>query len=236
MAEMSERKTVKADCPHCRGERTCEVHGLVDKQWQWSDDHGNSVEGGTEHSLMECRGCETVFYISSSWNSEAVDYWTDSSGEMRATYTYEKNTYPKPESHAKPVWFDALIHVDPSLYRILGEMYVAYDNSTYILAAIGLRTALDRATEVLGIDPAMKFVEKLQALLKGGWIGETEKELLAVVTDAGNAAAHRGWEPTEQEASQLMMAMEVFLQRAFVVGKNALSIKERIPPAPKRRA
>ncbi|WP_157654554.1 DUF4145 domain-containing protein [Burkholderia ubonensis] len=236
MAEVSERKIVKVQCPHCNGERTCEVHGFVDKQWDWSDDLGNSVHGGTEHSLLECKGCETVFYESSSWNSEDVDHWYAPNGEMRVSYFREKNTYPKPESRTKPMWFDTLYKVDEPLHKILGEMYVAYDNRTLILAAIGLRTALDRATEVLGIDPAMKFVEKMAALREGGWIGDTEKEILEVVTNAGNAAAHRGWEPDEHEAAHLLMAMEVFLQRAFVVGKSALSINERIPPAPKRRA
>lgn len=235
MAEASERKTIKEHCPHCNGERTCVVHAVVDKRWDWSDDDGNSVNGGVEHSLLECQGCETVFYESSSWNTEDVEHYYSRSGELRVSFNKEKNTYPKAESRTKPAWFDALSKVDESLYKILGEMYVAYDNRTLILAAIGLRTALDQATVVLGIDPALKFFEKMAALRDGGWIGDTEKDVLEVVTNAGNAAAHRGWEPDEHEAADLLMAMEVFLQRAFIVGKKALSIKERIPPAPKRR-
>ena len=115
-------------------------------------------------------------------------------------------------------------------------MYVAYDNQSYILTAIGLRTALDRATEILEIDPALTFEKKLTALGEGGWIGDTEKALLEVVTDAGNAAAHRGWSPESHEVAALLSALELFLQKAFIVGKKALSLKANIPAKAVRKA
>ncbi|MFM0474770.1 DUF4145 domain-containing protein [Paraburkholderia strydomiana] len=227
------RATVKAHCPNCDGERTCEIHGQVGKTWEWSDDHGNSVDGRDEYSLLECKGCETVFYETTSMNSENVDYYYDSNGDTQATYGKEKSTYPKPKSRTKPAWFDAISNIDETLQQILDEMYVAYDNRSYILAAVGLRTALDRATEVLGIDAGLSFAKKLERLKDGGWIGDTEMQILEVVTDAGNAAAHRGWKPDDKEIQHLLMAMEVFLQRAFIVGKAALGIKDKIPKRPK---
>ena len=56
-----------------------------------------------------------------------------------------------------------------------------------------------------------------------------------MITDAGNAAAHRGWSPDETDATQLLDAMEVFLQRAFIVGQKALSIRNNIPAKPRRK-
>ncbi|WP_175044909.1 DUF4145 domain-containing protein [Burkholderia lata] len=165
-----------------------------------------------------------------------MDYWDDNSGQMQGEYVRHEITYPKPTSLTRPRWLDSLSNRDETLYAILSEMYLACDNGSYILAAIGLRTALDRATEKLGIHPGLTFDAKLQELKSGGWIGETEYLVLDVVTDAGNAAAHRGWQPDEAQIFQLVQAMEVFLQRAFVVGKQALSIKEFIPPKPARRA
>lgn len=180
-------------------------------------------------------GCHTVFYETSSWNSENIDQWYDANGETQGEYVRTKVTYPKPDSRTKPRWFDEMNQVDDRLHGILSQMYVAYDNELYVLTAVGLRTALDRGTEVLGIDPAINFREKLNALKEGGWIGETERDILGVVTDAGNAAAHRGWEPNGKEIAALLDAMEVFLQRAFIVGKEALGIKASIPPKPKRQ-
>src|SRR6185437_13174431 len=179
---------IQAHCPECDGERTCKVHGSIEKPWSYEDRQGNSTEGGVTHSLLECMGCHTVFYETSSWSSEDVDQWYDAHGETQGEYVRTKVTYPKPDSRTKPIWFDDMYKIDNRLHGILSEMYVAYDNELYVLTAIGLRTALDRGTEVLGIDPAISFEGKLTALKEGGWIGETEKDILGVVTDAGNTA------------------------------------------------
>lgn len=234
MESQENKEAVKGQCPNCGGERNCDIHGRVKKRWEWSDRKGNSVDGAVEHILLECKGCETVFCEISEWNSEDVDYWYDANGDTQCEYARRVSTYPKPTSRIKPAWLEAVANSDLTLHTILDEMYLACDNGAFILAAIGLRTALDRAMEVLGIEQALTFAEKLKKLRDGGWIGETEYLILEVVTDAGNAAAHRGWQPDEQQVFQLVQAMEVFLQRAFIVGKQALSIKEKIPPKPKR--
>ncbi|MGE4531501.1 MAG: DUF4145 domain-containing protein [Acidithiobacillus sp.] len=228
-------KTVKAHCPTCNGERTCIIHGQVNKSWDWADKQGHSINGGDNHSLLECCGCETVFYERSNWNSEDMDLWYDEEGRTCGEPTLNKSTYPKPESRQKPKWLDSIAGADPQIANILIEMYTAYDNESYILTAVGLRTALDRGTEILGIDPAISFEEKLDSLKKAGWIGDTEREILGIVTDVGNAAAHRGWEPNAQQIAQLLSALEIFLQKSFIVGKEALNIKEKIPPKPKRK-
>ncbi len=231
----SKSKTVKSHCPTCNGERTCKIHGQVTKNWEWEDRQGHSANGGNNHSLLECLGCETVFYERSSWNSEDMDFWYDEEGSTCGEPTLNKSTYPKPESKRKPTWLDSIASTDSQIANILTEMYTAYDNESYILTAIGLRTALDRGTELLEIDPAISFEEKLDSLKESGWIGETEKEILGIVTNAGNAAAHRGWEPSAHEIVQLLSALEVFLQKSFIVGKKVLKINGNIPPKPKRK-
>jgi len=233
--ERDQPSEVEAHCPKCDGVRFCQMHGAIYQSWLYEDRQGNSANGGVNHSLLRCKGCETVFYETSSWNSEDIDQWYDNMGQEQAEHPKEKVTYPKPESKTKPVWFDAIYKIDGQLHEILKEMYIAHDNDLPILTAIGLRTALDRATEVLGIDPAITFGEKLDALENGGWIGESEKLILGVVTDAGGAAAHRGWEPSNDEVGQLISVIELFLQKAFIVGQKALAIKENIPAKPMRQ-
>jgi hypothetical protein len=176
-----------------------------------------------------------VFYQKTSWNSEEIDHWYGPNGETEGDYARKAETFPRAEPRDKPTWIVGLEKTDEQLINILGEMYAAYSGGLYILAAQGLRTALDRATEVLGIDPAKTFEEKLDALKSGGWIGDTERDVLGVVTDAGNAAAHRGWSPDEHELRPLLSALELFLQRAFLVGRKPLELKQAIPPKPLRR-
>lgn len=229
-------RPVKEHCPKCDGERICDVYGHVYVPWSWEDKYNrHSMSGGVDHSLLQCRGCETVFYLRDSWNDEDYDQWYDANGETQTEAIRTKITYPKTDSKIRPVWLEAIGKIDSQLREILDEVYQARDSEAFILTAVGLRTAFDRGTEVLGIDPAKTFAEKLADLQDGGWIGSTEHDILRVITDAGNAAAHRGWAPDSKEIAQLLYAMEVFLQRAFIVGKKALSIKGSIPQKPKRR-
>lgn len=236
MSEERKRpESVKAHCPNCDGERTCDVHGSIYLPWLWEDRAGHSMSGGVEHSLLQCRGCEDVFYQNDSWNETDIDQWYDINGNECSEAVHTKVTHPRPESKTKPIWLDRIGDTDAQLQNILNQTYVAYDNGAYILTAVGLRTALDRGTEVLGIDPAKTFAEKLADLQKGGWIGSTEHDILEVITDAGNAAAHRGWTPIEKDVVKLLLAMEAFLYRAFIVGQDALKIKASIPTKPKRQ-
>jgi Domain of unknown function (DUF4145) len=227
--------TFKAHCPECDGERVCEVHGSTTTKWSWeSKDGQNSAHGGADHSMLQCRGCETVFYLQSSWDSEDVDQWYEPDGSIGGDYARTVTTYPKPTSKTKPQWFSTVQKADQQLAQILDETYLAYDGSLLILAAVGIRTVIDRTTELLGIDPAKPFKEKLDELQTGGWIGDTEKQILEVVIDAGSAAAHRGWSPDAKEAAQLITVLEVFLQKVFLVEKKALGLKASIPPKPAR--
>tara|TARA_R110002124_G_scaffold45004_5_gene136585 strand:+ start:5565 stop:6311 length:747 start_codon:yes stop_codon:yes gene_type:complete len=223
-------KILKEHCPNCDGERACDLLGSKTTSWSWGD-----VDGGADHSLLQCRGCERVFYLKDSWDSDSIDHWYDERGDEQSGLDRTITTYPKPESKTKPVWVNALWQKDSQLGAILDETYLAYDSGLNILTSVGLRTALDRATEVLQIDPAISFEEKLRELHKGGWIGDTEKEILEVVINAGSAAAHRAWRPSAAELTQLVSVMEIFLQKAFIVEKKALSIKAKLPAKPKRQ-
>jgi hypothetical protein len=191
--------------------------------------------GRNTHYLLQCRGCEQVFYYQESTNSEDMDYQHDRpDGGWTSTYNITKTVYPKPESTSKPLWVTAISNVDASLSEILHEVYTAKDQECYMLTAIGIRTAIDRATEILGIEPAKTFVEKLKDLKLGGWIGDTEYDILEVITEAGHAAAHRGWTPDITMVGKLLAAFELFLQRAILVGKDAMLIRHNLPPKPKR--
>lgn len=232
---MTTLQSLKAHCPTCDGERVCDVHGTTktSDEW-WSKDGHHSMQWGADHSLLQCRGCETVFYQQSAWDSEDIEHWYEPDGSTGSEYVKTITTYPKPDSKTKPLWLSEIETADEQLGHILNETYLAYDSNLLILATVGIRTAIDRATELLGIDPAKSFQEKLNDLQAGGWIGDTERQILEVVIDAGSAAAHRGWSPDASEASQLITVMEVFLQKAFIVETKALGLKTSIPTKPKR--
>jgi len=219
-----------AHCPRDDGDRECDVHGAYDRSWSEGDEHF-SVEGYIEYRILQCRGCKTVFFWKSSTNSEDTDHvYSHQHGDWIEHHIATVETFPAPDkASVRPDWAWTLKKEDVTLSKILNEVYVAAEAGSLILASVGLRTALDRTTEKLGIDPAIPMEKKVRALLDGGWIGETEAQTLGVVAEAGNAAAHRGWSPDETEFKTLLRTLEQFIERALLSGKRALDVAPKIP-------
>ncbi|WHS62263.1 DUF4145 domain-containing protein [Pseudomonas sp. G2-4] len=226
-------KTFKAHCPRCDGERTCFIHGEHEEPWSWHDGY-NSQHGQNDYKIAECCGCEVVFFHKSGWDSEDWDISYDPvTREEIITNPVTVITFPAPEKKSeKPDWVWAIAKIDPQLFHILEEMYQAYEHGALILAAVGLRTAFDRTTTVLKIDPELTLKQKVALLLDEGYIGETESKTLEVVTDAGSAAAHRAWSPTLDGFQILLTTLEQFIRRTVVSGKSALEIANTIPKRP----
>jgi hypothetical protein len=65
-------------------------------------------------------------------------------------------------------------------------------------------------------------------------ISQHEKDILIVLTDAGGAAAHRGWHPDAKKLSTIMDGREAFIYRALVLSGAIAAIKEQVPERPKR--
>lgn len=220
---------VKAHCPRCDGERNCSVHGALDEPWEWSEGP-NSNSGQVDHRLLKCLGCETVFYWRSSWDDHDWEGRIGEDGKEEIYHPVTITTYPTPEKgDTRPDWMWNLSSVDPQLSAILKQTYDAVETEGFILAAVGLRTALDRTTEFLKIEPNLPLEKKIEALQANGFIGETEANVLATVVDAGSAAAHRGWAPDAAEFHVLCAALVQFIERTVVNGTSALEIAARIP-------
>lgn len=62
---------------------------------------------------------------------------------------------------------------------------------------------LDKTFELAGADPNHGFAQKLTALEEQTVIAANEKELLLIMTDAGSAAAHRGWKPEPEDLDSI---------------------------------
>ncbi len=154
----------------------------------------------------------------------------DESGIDCMIPNYHISTYPTQEQEEiRPSWFGEIIKRDYQLYIIMDEMYTAFQNKSLILAAIGLRTIFDRTTEVLNIHPGYSLGEKVDILKKDGFIGETEKSQLKIVTEAGSSAAHRAWAPNEAEFKSLLVIIERFVMRTIIKDENIFKLAEKLP-------
>ncbi|HCR0386791.1 DUF4145 domain-containing protein [Enterobacter kobei] len=210
----------KAPCPSCHRECNTDVIGRKEQTWE-QDFDGNSVYGEVDHLLLECCGCNTVFYLRKSWDTESYTH---------DKIDYKIVTFPAPDSQkVKPEWLRQVYLKDKRLYRILCEVYEAYERESFILASIGLRTAFECASEALDIETGLPMVKKVLLAFEKGFIGVAEREQIMILTDAGNAAAHRGWHPGEDEFKSLLKVLENFILRTVLNTDDLQYIAHAIP-------
>ena len=213
----------KSHCPLCGAGRWAHILHHH-KEVEHSDDDSGMWER-TESYMLRCGGCKTVFFQEDTTFSE--DMLPDGSLETTTKY------FPPPVKRKRPDWFSPL-DLDRGLYHLLGETYNALEVDARVLAATGARTVFDRASELLGVDPARTFQEKLDRLGADGHIGLLEREYLEILTDAGGAAAHRGWIPTPEQLNIVMQIVEAFIHRKFILEAQVKKLKTQIPPRQKR--
>lgn len=234
---MSALKKTKAQCPQCGGQKNCSILGEKTRQWT-QEDEDDVCWAESEYQLLECMGCDAIFTQIKSHNSEEYSHGIDTSGQDIINFHYSVITYPtQEEEEIRPHWLNDIRARDFQLYEIMNEMYSAYQSKSFILASIGLRTIFDRTTEVLSIHPGLPLNEKVDELRTAGFIGDTEREHLLIVTNAGNSAAHRAWSPNATEFRTLLDVIESFVLRTVVKGDNISHIAALLPkktPRPKK--
>lgn len=233
---MTTAKATRADCPDCGPDRMANIVGEHRTFWE-----EHLVSGGSTHRLLQCRGCEKVFYAESSWFSEDTEVTEDpDTGEARLTPIVKTMYWPCADrvTRLPPAWMAKLEPAaqDPTLDRLFAEVYTALNAGLHVVTAMGIRTIFDRATELLEVDPGLPFAAKLERLLSDGRIGPGEHSILSVLTEAGSAAAHRAWRPDAEQLELLMEVIEHFVYRVFILGPAAAKLREHIPSRPGRSA
>lgn len=184
---------VKAHCAQCRGPRNCDVRGSHSDTWDQEELWTN-----TTWRILQCRGCDHVFAQTVATNSEDVFWSPGEDGQDVGTYVEKVSYWPALAKRPRPEWLrqHAIegigILTGESLCSTLHELYQALDGDMNVLAAIGVRTCFDIASEILGVDGALTFEEKLKTLVASSHIRLVDADRLAVAVDAGHASAHRG--------------------------------------------
>jgi hypothetical protein len=223
----SEKEKVRGHCPKCGPDRWATVEGEFKK----SENEGE-VWAATTYRILQCPACETVYCQSDFIFSEDIDYSEHPvTGEMEYAYNHKIEHWPHTplNKRKKPHWLDKILLVDEDVYSLISSVYVATENDLSVLAAIGIRTVFDRTSEFVGIDPAKSFAAKLSELVAVGKIGTDQRDILDILTDAGSAAAHRGWRPTPEELDTMLEVIESFLHNTFILGEAAKKLKSRLP-------
>lgn len=225
-------KRVKGDCPSCGKDRWAHVHG--ERQISWDDDD-NPIWTRDTYRLLECAGCEKIYYQHISVFSEDYEH-KGPHGEL--VYVPTTVYFPSLSKRDRPDWLSVMPrHIDGGdMVALFDSLYTAIDHDLLVLAASGIRTVFDLAIAEIGIDPAITFAEKIEALKAQGRIGQYEQDDITTMVDAASAAMHRGWQPSLEELDTMMTTLERFIHHTFMLKERAAQLREKVPPKQRRKS
>ena len=221
----------KGHCPECGEDRNASILASH-KEHQDLEPTGHlwTIDN---YRILRCLGCSRVYVQREHLFSEDEEVdWDPQTGESEWVLVPNVTYWPPPEKRKRPAWLNQLD--DGTLRDLLKETYSALDADLDVLAAIGTRTALDRAMVLNGAEVASRFEEKLKELGRKGVISERESRTLGTLISAGSAAAHRAWKPTAEELETLIAGVEGFVNRTLVLQKAVDAMKDTVPPKPPR--
>jgi hypothetical protein len=218
----------KAVCPKCINDVRVDV--LFEQATTW-DDVETSTFGGDRYWVLQCRGCDEVFFGRGSTFSEVTEQVQNAvSGEWHTVPVENLVFYPRALRRKKPEWFDWRFEFQyTTTANLLREVYTSLDHELAVLATIGIRTVFDSVSTELGIKNDMGFDLKINELLRNHHITGRERDYLQILVLAGNAAAHTGWQAEKEQIQTLMDILEGLIHRAIILPTKVAKIQHSIP-------
>jgi len=224
MAEAQKNTIITIFCNTCVREMKHSLLSSVKRSGVDELSHDFTIRWENTYQVLECQQCNNV--------TLRVRQWDDESQSYHYNRFYHDTYYPPIVSRPKPIWFAQL---EPKFQEVLKEVYIALDANARFLAAFGARTALDMLV-VDKIGDVGSFKAKLKKLESEGYVNPTEKELLDAVTEAGNAAAHRGYAPDGELLTSVMDILESLFDRIYFkpsrdkdLLRKARELKRKLP-------
>jgi hypothetical protein len=208
-------KTTESSCSECGREtrhyvRAESKRGGGDEEFSW----------GQTSYFLECAGC--------GWTSIRKVYWDDN-------YSYpdkpDVKLLPPGLRRRKPEW---LWQVDSRFRQLFDEVYAALDAGTLAVPVMGARAILDLVIQDR-VRNHRTFAQGLDALTDKGFISKHDRGILDAAVEAGNAAAHRGFFPTEEHAHGVVEIVEHVVSSLYVLKAAAKGLKKATPKRRRRR-
>jgi len=217
---MSDEK-MKAHCNTCGGVRNHAVLHSVD-----DPDSGDDWWAFHTYKLIRCAGCENVH----------LRYDFEFSGDVneRGDPIVHTTYFPPAMSRRRPEWlsgFSYLLWANQSdVGQLLGEIYTALQNGSRRLAAMGVRAVLERVmVEQIGTDTG-SIGGNVTRFFELGFVAVHQQPLFrSALIEAGHAAMHRGYRPTEDHLAALLDMTEALIAAIYIHPERAQAVSGALP-------
>jgi hypothetical protein len=132
--------------------------------------------------------------------------------------------YPPPISRQIPNWHYELPN---DIRDLLEECYTALQSGSKRLAIMGARSVVD-VFMITTLGDIGGFKQKLDELVKQGYLSKQNRDTLEVALEAGHAVVHRGHVPKDDDVTLVFDIVENMLQ-TLVLKKKSEQLKDRTP-------
>lgn len=206
---------VRAHCNECGGDRNhCVVHSETS---EWAEDDYD-ISGTDIYEMLRCLGCDNIKLRHRSLFSEEE-------GE-RVQY------FPPSIFRTSPVWMNAfhfgLNKEEEFVYELLLEIYSALQNNQPRLAAMGVRALLEHVM-IAKVGDQGTFAKNLAIFESKGFVSRIQREYLETLLQAGHAAMHRAYKPSQPDLITLVDIAESIIEIVYLQGVSVEILKKRVP-------
>lgn len=206
----------KAHCNTCGGDRNHEI--LHSEKTTWEDPE-HSLSGSDTYETLKCCGCDNIKLRHTNWFSE----------DDGPTVNY----FPPSMFRRSPEWFSELwlelSSEDEFVEPLLKEIYVALQHNLPSLAAMGVRSLLEKIMISKANDHG-SFVKNLAEFERLGYVSRIQRERLEAILEAGHAAIHRTFKPSKKDVITLVDLTEHIVETVYLHEKKVAALKQRVPP------
>ena len=223
-------KVIKVRCISCKQETNHLI--IVDyEEYQVDEDFNPWV---TDYQIVKCSGCDDIsFRKIASDNKEAISAYHRDDIIFYKSIKYE-DLYPSRHANRDPLKEDEIFkYVPKKIIDIYREVNETINNNLTIILPIGLRVLMEAicndliATEVMP-DNIRNLKEKIDFLVKKGYLQEISKDILHRIRTIGNESAH---ECEEQKMDEILLAIEVIealIKSLYIHPKRFNKISKRL--------
>lgn len=208
--------TTKAHCNTCGGNRNHEI--LHSEKTAWEDPE-HPICGGDTYEMLKCCGCDNIKLRHTSWCSD--------------TDEQPVNYFPASIFRRNPDWFNELwLELgtnDEFVEPLLREIYVALQHNLPSLAAMGVRSLLEKIMVSKTGDQG-SFINNIAVFEQHGYVSRIQRERLEAILDAGHAAIHRTFKPSNKDVITLVDLTEHIVETVYLHEAKVIALKKRVPP------
>jgi hypothetical protein len=179
------------------------------------------------YEMIKCLGCDAI-----SFRRVETMPTFDSDGEDIEGVAY----YPPRVARRSPEWLSDHVgwnltsgeDIPEIIINILTEIYEALHNNSKRLVAMGVRAVLD-AIMVDKVGDQGSFTRNLDTLKKADYLSVRQEAILSTILEAGHAAIHRGWQPTDDQISTLLDITESLIESIYIHEPRAERLEKVVP-------